>query len=121
MPMNRAMRIATALAVAGFVLGGCERKPEAPAIAGKLAGRNLLLITLDTTRADRLGCYGYKPAETPTLDSLPPAEEPLYAPGDSHGGSVGGGRRPAVPIGLVAFVAGSSGLHPLRHRSEPCP
>ena len=68
--MNRAMRIATALAVAGFVLGGCERKPEAPAIAGKLAGRNLLLITLDTTRADRLGCYGYKPAETPTLDSL---------------------------------------------------
>ena len=70
MPMNRAMRIATALAVAGFVLGGCERKPEAPAIAGKLAGRNLLLITLDTTRADRLGCYGYKSAETPTLDSL---------------------------------------------------
>ncbi|MFH1110441.1 MAG: sulfatase-like hydrolase/transferase [Planctomycetota bacterium] len=64
------MRIATALAVVGFVLGGCERKPEAPAIAGKLAGRNLLLITLDTTRADRLGCYGYKPAETPTLDAL---------------------------------------------------
>jgi arylsulfatase A-like enzyme/Flp pilus assembly protein TadD len=68
--MNRAMRIATALAVVGFFLGGCERKPEAPAIAGKLAGRNLLLITLDTTRADRLGCYGHKPAETPTLDSL---------------------------------------------------
>jgi hypothetical protein len=70
--MNRAMRIATALAIVGFFLGGWERKPETPAIARKLAGRNLLLITLDTTRADRLGCYGYKPAETPTLDSLPP-------------------------------------------------
>lgn len=31
---------------------------------------NLLLITLDTTRADRLGCYGYKLASTPELDAL---------------------------------------------------
>ncbi len=31
---------------------------------------SVLLITLDTTRADRLGCYGYMLAETPTLDRL---------------------------------------------------
>jgi len=31
---------------------------------------NVLLLTLDTTRADRLGCYGYAPAETPALDRL---------------------------------------------------
>ncbi len=31
---------------------------------------NILLITLDTTRADRLGCYGYPKAKTPNLDSL---------------------------------------------------
>jgi arylsulfatase A-like enzyme/Flp pilus assembly protein TadD len=31
---------------------------------------NLILITLDTTRADRLGCYGYLPARTPVLDKL---------------------------------------------------
>lgn len=31
---------------------------------------NVLLITLDTTRADRLGCYGYSKAETPNLDFL---------------------------------------------------
>lgn len=31
---------------------------------------NILLVTLDTTRADRLGCYGYKKARTPNLDSL---------------------------------------------------
>jgi arylsulfatase A-like enzyme/Tfp pilus assembly protein PilF len=31
---------------------------------------NVLLITLDTTRADRLGCYGYSVALTPTLDAL---------------------------------------------------
>jgi len=31
---------------------------------------NVLLITLDTTRADRLGCYGYERARTPNLDGL---------------------------------------------------
>lgn len=31
---------------------------------------NLLLITLDTTRADRLGCYGYVAGRTPSLDRL---------------------------------------------------
>lgn len=29
---------------------------------------NVLLITLDTTRADRLGCYGYPKAATPNID-----------------------------------------------------
>jgi len=33
-------------------------------------GFNLLVITLDTTRADHLGCYGDKQAETPVLDAL---------------------------------------------------
>ena len=31
---------------------------------------NLLLITIDTLRADHLGCYGYAKARTPTLDQL---------------------------------------------------
>src|SRR5688500_9744248 len=31
---------------------------------------NLLLITVDTLRADRLGCYGHSDADTPTIDAL---------------------------------------------------
>ena len=31
---------------------------------------NVLIITLDATRADRLGCYGYPKAGTPNLDAL---------------------------------------------------
>lgn len=31
---------------------------------------NILLITMDTTRADRVGCYGYEKAQTPNIDSL---------------------------------------------------
>ena len=31
---------------------------------------NVLLVTLDTTRSDHLGCYGYPQALTPTFDAL---------------------------------------------------
>jgi arylsulfatase A-like enzyme/Flp pilus assembly protein TadD len=44
-------------------IGRAPQKPD-------LSGANVLLITLDTTRADRIGCYGYAPAETPRLDAL---------------------------------------------------
>ena len=37
---------------------------------GAAAGANLLLVTLDTTRADRLGSYGAAGAATPNLDRL---------------------------------------------------
>lgn len=42
---------------------GCNNKPDG-------GHRNILLITLDTTRADRLGCYGYEKAKTPNMDAL---------------------------------------------------
>ena len=31
---------------------------------------NVILVTLDTTRADRIGCYGFSRIETPALDDL---------------------------------------------------
>ena len=41
-------------------------------LTGEGAGRglNLVLITLDTTRADRIGAYGARDVETPALDAL---------------------------------------------------
>jgi len=56
-----------ALFVVGY--GIFLRKPR---LAGMRAGRdfNVILITLDTTRADRIGCYGFPGVETPTLDLL---------------------------------------------------
>ena len=32
--------------------------------------KNLLLVSIDTLRADHLGCYGYAGAQTPRLDAL---------------------------------------------------
>jgi arylsulfatase A-like enzyme len=44
---------------------------SAPAAARpKKADWNVLLITLDTTRGDRIGCYGYADARTPNIDAL---------------------------------------------------
>jgi arylsulfatase A-like enzyme len=31
---------------------------------------NVVLVTIDTLRPDRLGCYGYLKSETPNLDAL---------------------------------------------------
>jgi arylsulfatase A-like enzyme len=33
-------------------------------------GANVILVTLDTTRADHIGAYGYAAAQTPHLDAL---------------------------------------------------
>jgi arylsulfatase A-like enzyme len=41
-----------------------------PAKFGSLAGQNLILVTLDATRADRIGFYGNDEIETPNLDRL---------------------------------------------------
>ena len=36
----------------------------------RLRPLNLVLVTIDTLRADRLGCYGYSKVETPVLDGI---------------------------------------------------
>ena len=41
-----------------------------PAEPGELRGHNLVLVTFDTTRPDRLGLYGNRAIQTPNLDRL---------------------------------------------------
>jgi arylsulfatase A-like enzyme/Flp pilus assembly protein TadD len=61
---------AAALIMASLVVWR-YRAPASPAMTpARVLGDNLLLITLDTTRADRLGCYGYARARTRHLDRL---------------------------------------------------
>jgi arylsulfatase A-like enzyme len=50
--------------ILALLLSGCSRKQD---IAAKY---NVLLITLDTTRRDHLGCYGHGGGLTPNLDAL---------------------------------------------------
>jgi arylsulfatase A-like enzyme/Flp pilus assembly protein TadD len=85
---------AWALAFAFATLaGGCSRD----------ARPNLVLVTLDTTRADRLGAYGDAAASTPNLDALA-AEgvvfERAYA---------------SAPLTLPSHTTMLTGLDPNRH------
>ena len=43
---------------------------DSGAAAGNGKKMNVLVVTLDTTRPDRLSCYGGQPGLTPTLDAL---------------------------------------------------
>jgi choline-sulfatase len=48
----------------------CRRKGDQSPSTAPPRDANLLLITLDTTRADHLSCYGRRGAKTPHLDAL---------------------------------------------------
>ena len=56
---------------------------SAPATQPAGARPNILLITIDTLRADRVGAYGYKGAHTPALDRLA-AEGVRFADATAH-------------------------------------
>lgn len=85
-----------------IALAGCARRGE-PLESGSAASFNVALITLDTTRADRLGAYGYEKAETPHLDRLA-----------TEGVRFTDAVSPA-PITLVAHASILTGLDPYHH------
>jgi len=67
------------------------------------SAHNLLLITLDTTRADHLGCYGFELAVTPSLDRLARGGirfARVYAP---------------APLTLPSHSSIMTGLYPATH------
>lgn len=92
---------ATGLA-AGIVaagLAGCSRGPA----TGDLAGWNVLLVTIDTMRADHVGFAGDKAASTPVMDGL--AEE-----GVSFETAVA-----AAPVTLPSHATILTGRYPPAH------
>jgi choline-sulfatase len=64
---------------------------------------NLLLVSLDTLRADRVGCYGYAAAQTPRLDDLA-ARGLRFAQATT-----------VVPLTLPAHSSLFTGAFPARH------
>ena len=89
-----------------LLLIGCEADPPppaAPTAAETVPRTPLVFITLDTTRADRLGCYGHELAETENLDALASRGvrfDRAYAP---------------VPLTIPSHSTMFTGLLPPRH------
>ncbi len=90
---SRALRTALGVVVAAHCLG-CAPDTQRP---------NLLLVTLDTTRADRLGCYGREGAATPNLDGLA-ADGALFEQAIA-----------VAPVTLPSHVSLLTGQYPPRH------
>jgi len=77
-PKKRWIFYLTITALAGLTAGlllilyhpGEKKTPIPESSSLEQAELNVLLITIDTLRADRLGCYGYQEIETPHIDKL---------------------------------------------------
>src|SRR6185295_2902986 len=94
--LRRLKRCAAVVAVATLLASGCAR-------VQRESGLNVLLITVDTLRADALGAYGRPAAETPFMDRL----------------AAGGVRfveaRAQNVVTLPSHANILSGLYPVRH------
>ncbi len=88
------------IALLTLMLTSCGAPPDATAPP---TGPNVLLITLDTTRADTLGCYGHQAAETPNLDRLASA------------GVLFDQAFTSVPLTQASHVSLLTGTHPPTH------
>ncbi|MFH1679350.1 MAG: sulfatase [Candidatus Eisenbacteria bacterium] len=76
-----------------------------PSCAGREGEpRNVLLITVDTLRADRLGCYGGIAARTPSIDRL------------ARDGTLFTNAFCSIPITLPSHTSILTGLYPRTHK-----
>ncbi|HEV2856678.1 MAG TPA: sulfatase-like hydrolase/transferase [Thermoanaerobaculia bacterium] len=92
----RLLALLPAFCSLAVLLAGCGER-------GAPRDPNLILVTLDTVRADHLGCYGDREAVTPALDRL--AKEGLRFASASA----------AVPLTLPSHTSILTGLLPPHH------
>src|SRR5262245_8941444 len=111
-PQRRIAALIAGLLLAGAAVRGWlwpRPAPDTPAAWRRLwAGRgvprpNLLPVTLDTTRADHLGCYGAAQARTPNLDGL------------ARSGVLFAQAQAVAPLTLPAHSSILTGMYPTYH------
>ena len=69
-PRTRLARAVLVLGLLGVAASGCRAGSDAPASSGATAPRHLIIVTIDTLRADRLGAYGNTTVPTPHFDRI---------------------------------------------------
>ncbi|MBK8270424.1 MAG: sulfatase [Planctomycetes bacterium] len=110
--MNRIGRFAWTLMLLAWI-SGCDKTKESksalskddsvPAKADRSMPEHILVVTLDTTRADRIGCYGWASARTPRLDAL------------AAGGVRFAEAFASAPLTLPSHASLFTGVHPPVH------
>ena len=101
--MKKALLIAIVAGVAAGAAAGIWLWRDAPSGASVPTGGPIILISIDTLRADRLPAYGYAAIKTPHIDELA-AEGVLFERAWSH-----------VPLTLPAHMSMLTGELPFEH------
>jgi len=83
-----------------FCLSGCVARDRAPA---PLPPQHVVVVTIDTLRADRLGCYGARDVATPNMDRL------------AREGAMAMETTVPAPITRPSHVSIFTGLDPAQH------
>ncbi|MBP1636718.1 MAG: tetratricopeptide repeat protein [Acidobacteria bacterium] len=102
LPVGARIALVLAVVLAAAALAwrfGLPPRPSPP----RAGGPNVLLVTVDTLRADHLGCYGYAGARTPVIDALA-ARGARFETAIAH-----------APITGPSHASILTGLTPLRH------
>ncbi len=102
-PRSRSL-LGAALLAAGIWTVSSAGRATGPGLDRRASGPNVVLITLDTTRADHLGAWGHPHARTPALDGLA-ARGVRFERCDT-----------AAPVTLPSHATLMTGLFPPRHR-----
>jgi hypothetical protein len=94
-PASRIGLLLASLSVAALI--------RAPVASESVQTPNIILITIDTLRADRIGAYGYSAAHTPALDGLA-ARGVRFEEAMAH-----------APLTVPSHVSILTGQYPSRH------
>jgi arylsulfatase A-like enzyme len=94
---------AALLAILAAVAIACAGKRQEPPLPLPRATRGYVLISIDTLRADHLGCYGYARPTSPFLDSL------------ARRGTLFEEAYSQFPSTLVSHMSMLTGLYPREH------
>ena len=87
---------------------GRDASPGREASPGRFAGAPVILISVDTLRADHLPAYGYRQVETPNIDGLR-RDSVLFERVYSH-----------CPMTLPSHASMFTGLWPRSHGAPSC-
>ena len=98
---HKLRRTATVLGLLGFVSVVANRGGDAAPLPGGEPKPSVIFITVDTLRADHLGCYGYTQIQTPNIDQL------------AHAGARFTQAYTPVPVTLPAHTALFTGAFPM--------
>jgi arylsulfatase A-like enzyme/Tfp pilus assembly protein PilF len=100
---NNMRRTTRLFSIGLMLLGSCHRDESEKRTPTSKPSPNVLLITIDTCRADRIGCYGFGLARTANIDRL--AAEGVRCSDDAT----------TAPITMPAHTSILTGLYPPAH------